>query len=232
MNNRSNMIKMGNHIADLRKKKGYTQKTLGDILDVSDKTVCKWEKGIVAPDITILKSLANTLDVTVEEILSGEEVKKINTIETLGIYSSMTKKRLIKIFIILIFIFILSTFFVFRIEQYYSWHLTQLKYEGKIVTYGYLLSNNKESKIAINRLFFNGDAPQDITKIELSIYDENNKIYSKNIDINEYSNVNDILSSYNICFETNRSISINDLVIKVLIHDSKDEINTYKIIFK
>ena len=48
MNDRSNMSKMGKHIAELRKSKGYTQKTLGDILDVSDKTVSKWEKGIIA----------------------------------------------------------------------------------------------------------------------------------------------------------------------------------------
>ena len=58
---------MGKHIAELRKSKGYTQKTLGDILDISDKTVSKWEKGVVAPDITILNSLASTLDISVEE---------------------------------------------------------------------------------------------------------------------------------------------------------------------
>lgn len=41
--NRTSLTKMGKFIADLRKKKEYTQKQLAELLDVSDKTVSKWE---------------------------------------------------------------------------------------------------------------------------------------------------------------------------------------------
>ena len=111
MSSRTSMIKMGEHISFLRKKKNYTQRNLGDILDVSDKTISKWEKGIVAPDITILQALANTLDVSVEEILAGEKVSHINTIEALDIYSNMTKHKLVRSFIVFItFLAIFSQF--------------------------------------------------------------------------------------------------------------------------
>ena len=72
-NNRSNMAKMGKYIAKLRKAKGYTQKELSELLDVSDKTISKWERGDIAPDITILRTLAKELDSTVDDILCGEE---------------------------------------------------------------------------------------------------------------------------------------------------------------
>ena len=231
MNNRSNMIKMGNHVADLRKKKGYTQKTLGDILDVSDKTVCKWEKGIVAPDITILSSLANTLDVSVEEILSGEEVKTIDTLETIDLYSNITKRKLLKIFAIFILLFLLCTFFIFRVEDYYSWHLTPLYSEGNISSVGYIISNNKESKIMINKIFFNEEISTDVVKVEISLNDNKKQIYYKQKEIDEINNINDYLENYILYIDYNKSISVNDLQLLITIYESNN-MTTYKMSYK
>ena len=231
MNNRSNMIKMGNHIADLRKKKGYTQKTLGDILVVSDKTVCKWEKGIVAPDITILSSLANTLDVSVEEILSGEEVKTIDTLETIDLYSNITKRKLLKIFAIFILLFLLCTFFIFRVEDYYSWHLTPLYSEGNISSVGYIISNNKESKIMINKIFFNEEISTDVVKVEISLNDNKKQIYYKQKEIDEINNINDYLENYILYIDYNKSISVNDLQLLITVYESNN-MTTYKMSYK
>ena len=231
MNNRSNMIKMGNHVADLRKKKGYTQKTLGDILDVSDKTVCKWEKGIVAPDITILSSLANSLDVSVEEILSGEEVKTIDTLETIDLYSNITKRKLLKIFAIFILLFLLCTFFIFRVEDYYSWHLTPLYSEGNISSVGYIISNNKESKIMINKIFFNEEISTDVVKVEISLNDNKKQIYYKQKEIDEINNINDYLENYILYIDYNKSISVNDLQLLITIYESNN-MTTYKMSYK
>ena len=56
MSSRTDLVKMGKHIQEARKNKKYTQKELGEIIDVSHKTISKWEQGHIAPDITILKS--------------------------------------------------------------------------------------------------------------------------------------------------------------------------------
>ena len=64
---------LGAFIAHLRKEKGLTQKQLSEILGVSDKTVSHWEREESAPDISILPLLANTLGITVDELLAGEK---------------------------------------------------------------------------------------------------------------------------------------------------------------
>ena len=70
----------GKTIVQLRKEKGFTQKELADKLNVSDKAVSRWETGKNYPDIETLQQLAAVLDVSVNELLSGELklAKKVN----------------------------------------------------------------------------------------------------------------------------------------------------------
>lgn len=68
--------KFGAFVAQLRKEKGYTQKELGERLLISDKAVSKWETGTTFPDTALLIPLANTLGVTVTELLTGEHMEK------------------------------------------------------------------------------------------------------------------------------------------------------------
>ncbi|MBQ1172113.1 MAG: helix-turn-helix domain-containing protein [Lachnospiraceae bacterium] len=69
-------IKIGKFIADERKRKGYTQKQLSEKLDISDKTISKWERGNGFPEVSLLLPLCNELEITVNELLSGERVSE------------------------------------------------------------------------------------------------------------------------------------------------------------
>ena len=69
-------IKIGRFIAEERKRKGYTQKQLSEKLDISDKTISKWERGNGFPEVSLLLPLCNELDITVNELLSGERVSE------------------------------------------------------------------------------------------------------------------------------------------------------------
>ncbi|MBQ9952452.1 MAG: helix-turn-helix domain-containing protein [Clostridia bacterium] len=73
-----NQYVTGAMIRELREKKGLTQAELAEKLFVSDKTVSKWENGKGYPDISLLESLAQTLDVSVSELLSGRAVSNVN----------------------------------------------------------------------------------------------------------------------------------------------------------
>uniref|UniRef100_UPI004056F30F helix-turn-helix domain-containing protein n=1 Tax=Agathobacter sp. TaxID=2021311 RepID=UPI004056F30F len=64
--------KTGKLIAELRKKKGLTQQQLADQLNLSNKTISKWESGAGSPDVGNLPVLADALGVTVDELLRGE----------------------------------------------------------------------------------------------------------------------------------------------------------------
>lgn len=67
-------IKIGRFIAEERKAKKYTQRDLADKLCISDKTISKWERGNGFPEASLLLPLCNELEITVNELLSGERL--------------------------------------------------------------------------------------------------------------------------------------------------------------
>ena len=68
----------GSIIKKLREKKGLTQYQLAEMLNVSDKTVSKWETGKGYPDITLIEPIAAALGISVIELLSGENITNMN----------------------------------------------------------------------------------------------------------------------------------------------------------
>ena len=67
-------IKIGKFIARRRKEKDLTQLQLADKLGVTDRAVSKWECGRSLPDSSIMIDLCDTLGISVNELLSGEEI--------------------------------------------------------------------------------------------------------------------------------------------------------------
>lgn len=65
---------MGSFMSALRKANGLTQQQVADILNVSNKTVSKWECDDGYPEITLLPAIAELYSVTVDELLRGEKV--------------------------------------------------------------------------------------------------------------------------------------------------------------
>lgn len=68
-----NMYKFGNYICKLREEKKLTQTELAKQLDVSDKSISKWENGQAFPRIETFEKLAVALDTTVEDIFSASK---------------------------------------------------------------------------------------------------------------------------------------------------------------
>lgn len=64
--------KVGALIFTLRREKGMTQKALADAMNISDRTISKWERGVGCPDVSLLRELSAVLEVNVEKILSGD----------------------------------------------------------------------------------------------------------------------------------------------------------------
>jgi len=69
-------IKIGQHIAALRKDKGLTQQELAEQLNVTAKAVSKWETGHGLPDIQTIEPLAGALGVSIPEIMKGEAIPR------------------------------------------------------------------------------------------------------------------------------------------------------------
>ena len=73
-----NQIQIGRFIAASRKAQGLTQRQLADKLGISDKTVSKWERGKGLPEVGLMLPLCASLDITVNDLLSGERVSDAN----------------------------------------------------------------------------------------------------------------------------------------------------------
>ena len=66
------MLKIGKFIAECRKKKNMTQLELAEKLNITDRAVSKWECGRAMPDSAIMLDLCKLLEISVNELLSGE----------------------------------------------------------------------------------------------------------------------------------------------------------------
>ena len=65
------MIKIGNLIAQRRKKLGYTQDEFGELIGVSGKAVSKWERGLSTPDVFLINRIAVELKISIAQLLEG-----------------------------------------------------------------------------------------------------------------------------------------------------------------
>ena len=66
--------KTGKFIAEKRKEKSLTQQELADVLGISNKTISKWECGNGLPEVSLMMPLCEALGISVNELLSGEEL--------------------------------------------------------------------------------------------------------------------------------------------------------------
>ena len=92
-------IKTGIFLKELRKAKGLTQQQLAEVLNVSSRTVSRWETGSNMPDISMLVEIAVFYDVSIPEIIQGERKSENMDKETQETAVAMAKysKNAVKI---------------------------------------------------------------------------------------------------------------------------------------
>ena len=97
-----NQVKIGQFIKAMRKRKNFTQREVADRLNISEKTVSKWETGNGLPEVSLMLPLCELLGISVNELLSGERLdekqyfeKAEQNIMTLMEDKAQAKKKLI-----------------------------------------------------------------------------------------------------------------------------------------
>lgn len=100
--------KIGAFLKELRGEKGLTQEQLAEQLNVSGRTVSRWETGSNMPDLDILLLLSDYYAVDIREILDGErkrenmEKERIETLKKAADYSSLRERALLKKLILIV----------------------------------------------------------------------------------------------------------------------------------
>lgn len=238
----------GRFITQLRKEKSLTQKDIADQLGVSNKTVSKWENGIVAPDISLLNDLSSILGITSTELLNGQKcndlIKKDTAdkimLQVLHLYNKVDKLKMRKIFIlfsVIIFSIIASFFIFFTINNYNKCFLYSIISGNENVQIeGIIAINQNKNKIIINKINYSDpyvgtNLEEKIKSLKITLQEKNKTIFTQ--EYTEYEqNLSNSLSKISINIsETNnyheyilnkKNIKLVTLIIQYT--TTKDEI--------
>lgn len=122
-----NVKKVGEFIKQKRKEKKLTQKELAEKLSITDRAISKWERGICCPDISILKELSSILEVSVNELLAGEEIEKLEKektdnvlVDSVNQYTSIEKRKRLVLWLLTIAVVIINIIFIFIMFLMYN----------------------------------------------------------------------------------------------------------------
>ncbi len=119
--------RIGKFIAKCRKEKNLTQEQLAELLGVTNKSISRWENGKTMPDYSLIKPLCQKLNITINELLSGEKIQNAseskfeeNIINTLNYSAKKIKhtKFIFKIALVIIIVFSVILFTLFNIDLY------------------------------------------------------------------------------------------------------------------
>lgn len=183
------LIKIGKYIAFKRKEQGLTQKQLAEKLNMSDKSVSKWERGICLPDVSVYLELCKILDISINEFLAGEDIPK-ETIEQKAEENiiQITKdnknkqkylKKIIKLLIVMlvVFIFITSIFIYKKLTQPQNYIEPYLEKSTEMQTAN-MLSNHPGDILLFH---YNSKKDFDSLTMYLTQYQKGKKISDKEI---------------------------------------------------
>lgn len=233
-NDKISLQKMGKHIAEVRKEKGFTQKSLSDALFIGDKTVSKWERGIIAPDITILIKLSDILDISLEELLCGEKItseenKENATVSAIKIYSNQTKRKYLKkVFIIICaLLFVFATIFI--VERHYRWDINKFTNDGEFYVSGYTFSNEIETKIVVDNItFFDENAGTSLeietNMIKIGLYSNGVLLCSNETTFDENIPLRSVLNNYIYACEVDKDIDLKNLSLHIEYNENDNPI--------
>lgn len=229
-----NQEKIGKFIAECRKEKNLTQVQLAEKLNMSYKSISKWETGRGMPDSSIMIELCNYLGINVNELLSGEHLqeeqykeKANENIIDIAKESDKNRKRKNLVIIVMVGIFICSLIFIIGKSIYESVEI-DVSYDERLI----------ECKIENDSIVcsFNGlnlvhlDMETINTEKETLIFLKatmlvQNKIYSH---YQSWDSMAQLISGQTIRFYSKRTIDISDYREKIKVYYTNISFNKIK----
>lgn len=186
----------------IRQERKLTQKEIGDIIGVSDRTISKWENGTTVPDLCQIRNICKKLEISPSLLIKSE--KKLsdditNLRRKIGKILNYILHNIFLITFILVFILLLLYF----INNYNSIKIYDLKYNSENISFenGYLFKTKVTNILIINDIKINKIKYNPIdTKVKLYtlVYGDKKIIYTSenlnNIYIEENKSGADLLS--------------------------------------
>ena len=235
-----NQEKMGKFIANVRKEKQLTQEQLAEILNVDRTTISKWERGVSAPDISLLQQICNALDITITELLNYKKgidtiSSKDNTIEAIKFYNKHSKKKYFYVFITALIILTITFITGILINKYNKFDIYDIRTDNQDFSItGYYFKNKKRDIIIIKNIDYN-DIYVGTTKeiktdnFEISLLSNNQIIYNYEITYDNEEYLDNILDNISFYYDSSKSeedkpikIDESNLSLNIEIKNSKE----------
>lgn len=189
-------------IYNLRLEHNLTQKGLADLIQVSDRTISKWENGQTVPDLINIKSICDELGVSPSSIVHSKRTMKDHfKIFNKGIAKliNICFKNMFFIFFIIAFVLLL----VYFINNYNSMSIYLLKYDSEDINinHGYFVESKKANILVIDDISIKNNYDPNDLKLELYTYINGDKyiIYNSNnlddIYLEEFSGYHNFFNS-------------------------------------
>lgn len=219
-------IKIGKFISSLRKEKKYTQEELAEKLNVSNKSISRWENGNTMPDLSLIPKLCEILGISINELLSGERIesdeyqKKLE--ENIIINMDLLKKKINnftkRFMLVVISIFILLVIGFFFVIGYKELTYTKI----------YLDDSNVQIRACEekNHLGFTVSTKDETPFMFNSYYDKETKTYviENLFRYLDKDNLKEVVSATTILFD--KEDKIEKIVYKdKVIYELGDELN-------
>lgn len=208
--------KIGEYIQSKRKGKKLTQAQLSEMLGVTSKAVSKWETGVALPDVSLFPELTKILDITIEELLNGQDNKKI----------PIDKKKnymIISLSVLMTLLIIIFTSIIVYFKNNYS-EVEIYKLESAREDFfveGTLMNIDGKNYISIAKVDYLGkdhDIFSSISDFEYELYLEDDLLYKsksmKSVDVN---NLKKAFSSIYVYVSVSQNIIIDSdsFVLKI-----------------
>ena len=219
-----------NTIYSIRVERNLTQKELGDLIGVSDRTISKWENGTTVPDLETIKRLCKELDTSPDSIIKSEKNFKDNLHSCkrkIGRFLNYILKNIFLIGFVIMFTLLL----IYFINNYNTIKIYDFTYESENVSFkdGYFIKTKVLNIITINNINLNKITYEPTsTKVELYTYLNGDKhiIYESdkldNIYLEESKSYTDLLTK-----DVIENIK-NNLYIKIYTTDKDDNNYSYE----
>ncbi len=201
-----NPEKVGKFIKELRKKNNLTQKDLADKYGVTYQAVSKWENGINIPEISLIREMSKDFNVSVEDILDGEENSNPNSY----------KKRPVKFVLLILALLAIIGMNIYMISN-------RDNFRFKTIT-----TTCKEFKVKGTIAYDSNKSSINISNIEYCGGDDNNK-YDK-IECELYEQHEDTKTLISKCNKTGSNKKLEDYLkdVEIRVDDYKQKCKEYK----
>lgn len=224
-----NQQRIGQFIKDLRKEKELTQQDLADMLGVTNRAVSKWENGLSLPDYSILNDLCEILDISINELLSGEKLDKKDYQKKFeeNVFNSISykiKKNNKKVTIIILYIILFVVIFAFSTYKAFNYSIYDIKeniqYRNSFVKNVELIFKDIEKNDLANKVVMNEN---------LSIYIPDG--FKEHTDLKETSLIQSgcdtFIKNYKSKYENDGYIQICRKEVLYPLDDSEESIINY-----